>query len=52
MEASNNFSLLRKLLGAIGLSPEAVDDIIGRITGFLSEKGEKPEEERKYPFNF
>jgi hypothetical protein len=41
MEAKNKFSLLRKLLGAIGLSPEAMDDIIEHITDFLSDKGDK-----------
>jgi hypothetical protein len=41
MEAKNKFSLLRKLLGAIGLSPEAIDDIIERINDFLFDKGEQ-----------
>jgi hypothetical protein len=43
VEARNKFSLLRKLLGATGLSPEATDDIIDRITDFLSDKGESRE---------
>jgi len=50
VEAKNKFSLLRKVLGAIGLSPEATDDIIDRITDFLSDKEDKSPEEPKYPY--
>jgi hypothetical protein len=48
--SQNKFSILRKLLGAIGLSPEAVDDIIDRILDFLSDKGRKSPEGPKYPY--
>ena len=50
MEARNNFSLLRKLLGAIGLSPEAADDIIERINDFLFDKGQRSAGTPKYPY--
>jgi very-short-patch-repair endonuclease len=50
MEHQNKFPLIRKMLGAIGLSPEAIDDIIDRITDFLSDKNEKSQEEPKYPY--
>jgi hypothetical protein len=40
VEANHNFSLLRKILRAIGLSPEATDDIIDRINDFVSDKVE------------
>jgi hypothetical protein len=41
VEAGNKFPSLRKRLYAIGLSPEATDDIIERINDLLSEKGDK-----------
>jgi predicted RNA-binding Zn-ribbon protein involved in translation (DUF1610 family) len=50
VEARNNLSLLRKLLGAIGLSPEATDDIIERINDFLFDKSDKPAGEPAYPY--
>jgi hypothetical protein len=50
VEAKNRFSLLRKLLGAIGLSPEAMDDIVDRITDFISDKGDKSAGELAYPY--
>jgi hypothetical protein len=46
----NDFSILRKLLGAIGVSPEATDDIIERINDFLFDKGEKSAGEPAYPY--
>ena len=51
MEHQNKFPLIRKLLGAIGLSSEAVDDIIDRITDFLSDKGEKSPGAPAYPYD-
>jgi hypothetical protein len=50
VDHKNNFSILRKLLGAIGLSPEAIDDIIERINDFLFDKGEKSAEGPNYPY--
>jgi hypothetical protein len=50
VENQNKFSFLRKVLSALGLSAEAVDDIIDRITDFLSDKGEKSPEGPKYPY--
>jgi hypothetical protein len=50
VEANHNLSLLRKILGAIGLSPGATDDIIERITDFLSDKGDKSAGEPAYPY--
>jgi hypothetical protein len=41
VEAKNNFSFLRKVLEAIGLSPEATNDIIERIHDVLSDKDGK-----------
>jgi hypothetical protein len=50
VDHKNNFSLLRKLLGAIGLSAEAIDDILERINDLLFDKGEKSAEGPKYPY--
>jgi hypothetical protein len=44
------FSLIRKTLGVLGLSPEATDDIIDRITDFLSDKSGKSAGEPAYPY--
>jgi predicted RNA-binding Zn-ribbon protein involved in translation (DUF1610 family) len=41
MPPNEKFSLLRNVLKAIGLSTEAIDDIIDRIADFLSEKEPK-----------
>jgi hypothetical protein len=38
MTDKDQFGLLRKILGALGLSPEAVDEIIDRIVDLLSDK--------------
>jgi hypothetical protein len=50
MEHQNKFPLIRKMLGAIGLSSEAVDDILDRITDFLSDKGDKSPGIPQYPY--
>src|SRR5215212_8933720 len=50
MEHQNKFSLIRRILLALGLSAEAVDDIIERITDFLSDKGDKSAGEPQYPY--
>jgi hypothetical protein len=46
--ASEKFSLLRTVLRALGLSDEAVEDIIDRIVAFLSPKPEKAQDEFPY----
>jgi hypothetical protein len=50
VENQKIFAFIRKTLSALGLSAEAVDDIIDRITDFLSDKGEKSPEGPKYPY--
>ena len=49
MQSHDKFSLLRTVLRTIGLSAEAVDDIIERITDWLSDK-DKPPEAAHYPY--
>lgn len=51
MQSQNKFSLLRRILTALGLSTEAVDDIIERIEDFLSIKDEKPSDKAEYPYS-
>ena len=46
--AAEKFSLLRTVLRALGLSDEAVEDIIDRIVAFLSPKSEKAQDEFPY----
>ena len=50
MQSKEKFSLLRSILQTLGLSSEAVDDIIGRIVDFLSEIGGKPIDQIEYPY--
>lgn len=50
MQSQEKFSLLRSILKALGLSPEAVDDIVDRIVDFLSDKDDKARELAKYPY--
>lgn len=50
MQSQNNFTLLRRILTALGLSKEAVDDIVERIEDFLSLKNEKPTARPEYPY--
>lgn len=50
MQSQEKFSLLRSILRTLGLSAEAVDDIIDRIVDFLSEKDEKPHDQVEYPY--
>jgi hypothetical protein len=50
MDQQSIFALIRKALKAIGLSSGAVDDIIERITDFLSDKREKSPEGPKYSY--
>lgn len=42
------FKLLRKVLRAIGLSPDAVDDLVDRVVDLLSEK---PARQPKFPYH-
>ena len=46
----DRFPLLRKVLGALGLPPEAIDDIIDRILDWLSAKDEPGEGLETFPF--
>jgi hypothetical protein len=50
MQSQNKFSLLRRILTTLGLSAEAVDDIIERIEDFLSIKDDKSREKTEYPY--
>jgi hypothetical protein len=50
MQSQNKFSLLRRLLTVLGLSAEAVDDIIERIEDFLSDKDNKTVDQVGYPY--
>jgi predicted RNA-binding Zn-ribbon protein involved in translation (DUF1610 family) len=49
MQSHDKFSFLRSILRTLGLSAEAVDDIVGRISDWLSEI-EKPPEVVRYPY--
>ena len=48
MSDEGKFSLLRKILGALGLSPEAVDGLVRRVAELLSDLQEKPTDEFPY----
>ena len=50
MSNQERFSLLRTILHALGLSAEAVDDIIDRILDFLSDKEAKPSQPAHFPY--
>src|SRR5687768_4730922 len=50
MQSQNKFSLLRKILITLGLSTEAVNDIVERIEDFLSIKEEKSTSKLEYPY--
>ena len=51
MPSQDKFSLLRTILKALGLSQEAIDDIVERISDWLSEKDEeKSPAEIEYPY--
>ncbi len=49
VEHQKLFSLIRRTLGLLGLSPEAIDDIIDRIHDFLFDKGEEASREAILP---
>jgi hypothetical protein len=51
MTSQDNFSLLRTILQTLGLPKEAVDDIVERITEWLSDKDDGKSSERiEYPY--
>lgn len=50
MESQNKFSLLRRILKTLGLSAEAIDDVVERIEDFLSGKDEKSFDKQEYPY--
>ncbi len=50
MKSQKKFSLLRFILRTLGLSSDAIDDIIERIVDFLSEAGDKLIGKREYPY--
>ena len=50
--ASEKFSLIRGILSKLGLSKEAVDDVVDLIGDFLGSKDEKPKETPKeFPYH-
>ena len=51
MKSQEKFKLLRSILKALGLSPEAIDDIIERIVDFLTDEGGKPGGKLEYPYH-
>ena len=50
MQSQDKFSLLRTILRALGLSAEAVDDIIARILDFLSDRDGKSPSPVEFPY--
>ncbi len=50
MQAQDKYPLLRRILRTIGLSAEAVDEIVERIVDFLSEKEDKPSSQPEFPY--
>lgn len=51
MASSEKFSFIRTVLQKIGLSTEAVDDVVDLISDFLSVKEAKPETAKEYPYH-
>lgn len=49
--SSEKFSLIRVFLGKLGLSKEAVDDVVDLIGDFLGSKEEKPKTPIEFPFH-
>ncbi|MHB8135428.1 MAG: DUF2726 domain-containing protein [Anaerolineaceae bacterium] len=50
MASPEKFSFIRTILQKIGLSTEAVDDVVDLISDFLSVKEAKPESVMEYPY--
>jgi very-short-patch-repair endonuclease len=51
MESKDRFPLVRKILATLGLSSEAIDDIVERILDWLSAKDEPAIGAAAYPFH-
>jgi len=51
MDTKDRFPLVRKLLATLGLSAEAIDDIVERILDWLSAKDQAETEAAPYPFH-
>ncbi|HEX2996233.1 MAG TPA: DUF2726 domain-containing protein [Anaerolineales bacterium] len=51
MQSQKNFSVLRGILKAFGLSAEAIDDIVERVEDFLSGGEEKSFDKQEYPYH-
>ena len=50
MQSQNRFSLLRRVLATLGLSTEAINDILERIEDFLSAKDGNTPDIPEYPY--
>lgn len=50
MQSKEKFSLLRSILKAIGLSQEAVDDVVDWIIDLLTDKEEDSKGKKEYPY--
>lgn len=51
MSDDRKFSLLRKVLKALGLSPEATEDLIQKVTELLSDRDKKPADADVFPYH-
>lgn len=51
MQNQEKFSLLRSILRTLGLSAEAVDDVVDRIVDFLTEKDTRSAHPLEYPYH-
>jgi hypothetical protein len=49
--SSEKFSLIRGILSKLGLSKEAVDDVVDLISDFLGSKEEKPKTAIEFPYH-
>jgi hypothetical protein len=50
MSNKEKFGLLRKILRALGLSPEAVDELVQRVVDLLSDGKQEPKEATQFPY--
>ena len=51
MQSQDKFKLLRSVLKTLGLSSEAIDDIVERIVDFLYFKDTKPDSKPEFPYH-
>jgi hypothetical protein len=51
MQSQNKLSLLRNILKTLGLSTEAVDEIINYVEKFLVDKSDKSSNKQEYPYS-